>query len=106
MISPRLLPLAALLLAGCGEDDQAAPSSPVEEPASPAGAAAETPPAEPAKTPPADVAVSEADEMRRVGEYRAWAIGLREKGVHISGTKLKDVISPELYARVQETAAR
>jgi hypothetical protein len=65
--------VAALLLAGCSDVDQAEPPTPIEEPASaPAPATA----AAPAKTFPANAAITEAGEL--VGEYRVAGVNGRD----------------------------
>ena len=68
MIFPRLVPLAALLLVGCSETDQAEPPTPTERPASPPATAADTPTAAPSETPAASIAISKVEDL--VGEYR------------------------------------
>jgi hypothetical protein len=75
VIVPRLIGFAALLLAGCSERDQAAPPSPLEEPASPPAATAQTPVAA-TERPAGNVAVTKAGEL--VGEYRVAGVNGRE----------------------------
>jgi hypothetical protein len=76
VIFRRLIPVAALLLVGCSEADQAAPPAPIEEPRSPPAAAAETPTAAPSETPAASIAITDVEEL--AGEYRIAGVDGRE----------------------------
>ena len=76
MIFRSLVPLAALLLVGCSETDQAEPPTSTEQSASPPAAAADTPAAAPSETPAASIAISEVEDL--VGEYRVVGVDGRE----------------------------
>jgi hypothetical protein len=90
VIPARLIGLAALLLASCSERDRADPPTPVEEPASPQAAPAETAVAAPTETPPANVPVNQTAEL--VGEYR------------IAGVDGRDIDLPHgITARIDDT---
>jgi hypothetical protein len=76
VILARLIALAALLLAGCSEAEQAAAPAPVEGPAARPAAPVETAVAAPTETPPANVPVNETAEL--VGEYRLAGVDGRD----------------------------